>query len=197
MLYFWHDRSKCPYPNPDKPELTIEYLFNHEIHELIEDWRLKTEDLWMSLRSVFFMFFLIHNDRAKRYNTSAIQNLKPKIFLQGFQQNNNEIKLRKRVRPNFITPDRAFRPESFPVFYSPLFHHWKSSPLGLRMQTLRLREPGQRQLAMPWKGPKRIQNSGDRIQNKVIAFGSAGKYKLCRREATSFYSDSLYETTFI
>ena len=61
--------------------------------------------------------------------------------------------------------------------------------------------PGQRQLAMPWKGTTRIQNSGDRIQNKVIAFGSAGKYKMCRREATSIYSDFwlldfLYETWF-
>ena len=42
---------------------------------------------------------------------------------------------------------------------------------------------------MPCKGSTRIQKSGDRIQNKVFAFGSAGKYKLCRREATSFYSD--------
>jgi hypothetical protein len=38
--------------------------------------------------------------------------------------------------------------------------------------------PVQRQLAMPGKRPTRIQNSGDRIQNKVIAFGLAGKYKM-------------------
>src|SRR5210317_2024076 len=32
------------------------------------------------------------------------------------------------------------------------------------------------------KRTKRIQNSGDRSQNKVFAFGSAGKYKMCGRE---------------
>jgi hypothetical protein len=32
-------------------------------------------------------------------------------------------------------------------------------------------------LAMPCNRSNRIQNSGDRIQNKVFAFGSTGKYK--------------------
>ncbi len=43
---------------------------------------------------------------------------------------------------------------------------------------------------MPREGPKRIQNSEHRIQNKVFAFSSAGKFKVYLREATSFYSDS-------
>jgi hypothetical protein len=42
---------------------------------------------------------------------------------------------------------------------------------------------------MPCKGLSRIQNSGDRIQNKLSAFDSTGNNKMYRCEATSSYSD--------
>ena len=62
-----------------------------------------------------------------------------------------------------------------------LFKHKKNSPPG----------PGPIQLTIPRKWPTkecRIQET--EFFKKVFAFGSVGKYKMCRREAISFYSDS-------
>jgi hypothetical protein len=57
-------------------------------------------------------------------------------------------------------------------FKSFLFKHKKTWAFG----------PVQEQLAIPWRETIRVQNSGDRIQNKVFAFGSTGKYKMGRCE---------------
>jgi hypothetical protein len=50
----------------------------------------------------------------------------------------------------------------------PGFNYKKTCPFG----------PGQRQLVTLRRGPTGIQNSGARIQKKVFAFGSNGKYYL-------------------